>query len=347
MRLGGKDKRRSRRRVWPKLLGGLAVLGLLFVGIGLGIYYWATLPVDPGNSREVRLIVEPGETVDQIAVKLERAELVRSKLVFRIYTELTGKKSKLQAGGYALSRSMSVSQIADHISSGKTDEFNVTILPGQTIREISVALVRDGFGQTDVDAALSKNYDHPLLIDKPASHDLEGYLFPETYKVSVTGSAEDLVVRALDEFYVRLQEEDLASAWRSHGLNIHQGITLASIVQKEVTNATDQAQVAQVFLKRLSVPMQLGSDVTFIYAAKKMGVEPSVNIDSPYNTRRYDGLPPGPIANPSLTSLRSVAHPAAGDYLYFVAGEDGVTHYARTIGEHESNVAKYCGEACR
>ena len=132
-------------------------------------------------------------------------------------------------------------------------------------------------------------------------------------------------------------------------LTIHQAITLASIVQKEVKNPVDQKQVAQVFLKRLADGMQLGSDVTYMYAADQMGVEGTPALESPYNTRKYTGLPPGPISNMNPSALDAVAFPAPGEYVYFVAGDgpdEGKTFFAYTVEEHEANIAAHCRELC-
>jgi len=127
---------------------------------------------------------------------------------------------------------------------------------------------------------------------------------------------------------------------------LYQGITLASIIQREVSGTKDQSQVAQVFYSRLAQGTPLGSDVTYQYAAKKLGVTPSPSLDSPYNTRKYAGLPPGPIATPGLSALQAVATPAPGDYLYFLSGDDNVTYFARTDAEHEANIQNHCHKKC-
>ncbi len=130
------------------------------------------------------------------------------------------------------------------------------------------------------------------------------------------------------------------------GFTLHQVITLASIIEKETPNTTEQKQVAQVFLLRLQRGMPLGSDPTYVYGAHLLGVTPSVSVDSPYNTRKYTGLPPGAIDNFNLAALQAVLDPAPGDYVYFVADPNGVTHFARTLEEHQANVARYCASLC-
>ncbi len=158
---------------------------------------------------------------------------------------------------------------------------------------------------------------------------------------------QELFKRSFDELYGRLQDDKYLEEFARRNLSIHDGLTLASIVQKEVKDPTDQKQVAQVFLKRLGVGMQLGSDVTYMYAAKQMGVEGTPSLESPYNTRKYAGLPPGPIANMNPSAIDAVAFPAPGDFLYFVAGDDGKTYFSKTEAEHEANVRAHCTTLCQ
>lgn len=325
-------------------LGGLALIcGLA----GASYYQWSLAARIPGSKAHVRVVVPAGATADDIAQLLAAKRLIRNSWSFRLYAELSGTKAKLKAGGYALSAGQAVPDIVAHLVSGKSDELNVTILPGLNLREIQDSLIEDGFSRSDVEAAFARSYTHPVLADRPVGQGLEGYLYPDTYRLLITASASDVIEKSLDQLQAVLEQNGLKTAFAARGFTIHQGVTLASIIQKEVSIPADQRQVAQVFERRLSINMVLGSDVTFMYAAKQMGVAPSIDLDSPYNTRRYGGLPPGPIASPGLSALRAVAEPADGDYLYFVAGDDGTTHYGRTFSEHEANIAAYCHQLCQ
>ena len=258
----------------------------------------------------------------------------------------SGDRDKLQAGAYLFTPKQTPQEILSWLVDGKVDTFNVTILPGQTLVGIKKSLLKDGFTEADIDAAFTKKYSHALLADKPDTVNLDGYIYPDTYQISSETTAEQLLVRTFDEFYAKIEEKKLRPQLAARGFNLHQGITLASIVQKETSTYSDQRQVAQVFEKRLKEGMPLGSDVTFMYAAELLGQEEAINIDSPYNTRRYAGLPPGAIANFNVTALTAVADPAAGDYLYFVAGDDGTTYFGRTEAEHQSNIDRYCTKLC-
>lgn len=337
-----------RVHVWLFVALGLFVL----VVVAGTVWYMTSLrAVNPHDSSQIRVVIEPGEGSSAILAKLKQKHLIRSELATRMYIDLSGAKGKLQAGGYVLTRQQDVSDIVEHLSSGKTDEINVTILPGLTLKdladpEVKGSLADQGFSQEEIKAAFAKKYTSPLLADKPADQSLEGYIFPETYRMGAGEGLESVIQRSLDDFYTQLQSRGLIDAFRGRGLTIHQALTLASIVQKEVSDPATQKQVAQVFYKRLSDGMVLGSDVTFEYAAAQLGVTPAVDISSPYNTRQVQGLPPGPIANMNISALEAVADPAPGDYLFFVAGDDGKTYFARTQQEHEDNVAAHCHELC-
>lgn len=338
-------KRITKKRLTSLALAGIGALMLIATIATASWYNWAISPPSD-DDRQVRVVVESGDTVATIANTLYEQDLIRSRLAFGLYTQLSGTRSKLQAGGYVLSANQDVPSIVEHMTTGRTDEFDVTILPGMTLDELREQFKDDGFSDEEITAAFNAAYDHPLLASKPAGATLEGYVYPETYRMSADQTLEALFTRVFDEMYQTLQEKKYLDEFTKRNLTIHQAVTLASIVQKEVSDPVDQKQVAQVFYKRLAEGTMLGSDVTFIYAAEQAGRTPTVSFDSPYNTRKYAGLPPGPIANMNPSALEAVAFPAAGDYLYFVAGDDGVTYFSRTEAEHNANVAAHCKKLC-
>lgn len=332
----------------------LTIVGVLAVMlIGAVVYVMSSLgAVDPGSSERVRFVISPGQTATEISQELHLEGLIKDPVVFQLYTEFTGTKSQLMAGGYMLSPSETVSQIVAHMSSGKTDEVTVTILPGFTIEQLADpeyagSLAQQGFSAKEIENALQASYNSPLLSGKPTNSSLEGYIYPETYNIMASDSLQKVLQMSFDELYEQVQKKQIEQKLQQQGLTLRQGIILASIVQKEVSNVDDQRQVAQVFLKRLKEGTVLGSDVTFMYIAEKEGRTPSVNDESPYNTRKFGGLPPGPISNFNLSALEAVANPAPGDFLYFVAGDDGTTHFSRTEAEHIENTRKHCTTLCQ
>jgi UPF0755 protein len=340
------DVPQKKRKLWLWVLVGVLVAVLLTLG-GLVAWYKLSLrPVDSANTARSRIQITTGMSPSAIGTLLEKDKLIRSKYAFDIYTRLSGTRSKLQAGSYTLSPSQTTQAIVSDIVSGKVDQFSLTFLPGATVAEDKAALVKSGYTTAEVDAAFKKTYDHPLFATKPADADLEGYIYGETYQFNGDATVEQILTRTFDEFYKIIQNENLVADYKKQGLTLYQGITLASVVQREVPNATDQKQVAQIFLKRLKMDMPLGSDITAYYGADRAGLERSVATDTPYNTRIHKGLPPGPVATPGLTALQAVAHPAAGDYLYFLSGDDDKTYFAKTDEEHQANITNHCQVKC-
>ncbi len=350
-------KRKSPRLSF-KLLALLFIAAVFVAVAAAGAWYAMALrPVDSGDIRRERVIIAPGSSLVTIGDLLEEKRLIRSRLAFSLYVRFTGAGGRLQAGTYSLSPSESAADIIRHFTSGNVDQVSITFLPGATLRrlqgeadskrtDIESVLLNAGYDQEEIDAAFAKSYDHPLFADKPAGTDLEGYVFGETYKIGGGASVEKILEQTFDEYYRVIEKNDLIQGFKAQGLNLYQGITLASIIQREVTTPADQKQVAQIFLARLKRGEMLGSDVTYQYAAKKAGIPPTPSLDSPYNTRKVAGLPPGPIAMPGETALQAVAAPASGDYVFFLSGDDDVTYFARTIQEHEANIRNHCQKKC-
>jgi UPF0755 protein len=303
--------------------------------------------VDPANDEKVKITIEPGSDVATIASVLKRNDLIRSEGAFGWYVRLEGKANLLQSGSYRLSKSEDVSKIVTHLTSGNTDKFSITFLPGATLSKHRQVLIDAGYSEDQVDAALSKRYDHPLFAGRPAEADLEGYIYGETYNFPADATPEQILVRTFDQFQSVVTDENLVELYKRQGFSLYQGITMASIIQREVATPGDAAQVAQVFKLRYDRGMQLGSDVTYQYIADKTGQERSVDLDSPYNTRRYAGLPPGPISSPGIDSLKAVGSPARGDFVYFLSGDDDKTYFARTNEEHEQNIRDHCQKKCQ
>lgn len=341
-----KNPSKSRKKWW--ILGILGALLVMIVAAIIVGFVWYNDALQPRSTedRRIRVVIEQGATPEQIADELEQKEVIKSSLAFQLLMRQSGDRDKLQAGAYLFTPKQPSREILSWLVEGKVDTFNVTILPGQTLVAIKKSLMKDGFTEADIDAAFTKKYSHPLLADKPDGVNIDGYIYPDTYQISSDTTVEQLLVRAFDELWSQIEAKGLRPQLQARGFNLHQGVTLASLIQLEVSHNSERRQVAQVFEKRLKENMPLGSDVTFIYAAELLGQPEAINIDSPYNTRRYPGLPPGAVSNFTIDSLVAVADPAAGDYLYFVAGDDGVTHFARTEAEHQSNIDRYCTKLC-
>jgi len=339
------------KRKWPKhliILGSIVLTVIIGITIVVRQVYFERLRPVATESQETQLTtIESGASAEQIANQLEEAGLIRSAWAFLLYLRSKGVRQDLQAGTYELNPSQSVQEIVAQLTHGKVATDLVTILPGQRIDQIRTALINDGFDKNAVDRALEAGQyaNHPALVDKPSSASLEGYLYPESFQKAGSTGPSQIIKNALDEMQKHLTP-DVKAALAKQGLSPYEGLVLASIVEKEVSNQEDRAKVAQVFLKRLRIGMLLGSDVTAYYGARLAGQARSVQYDSAYNTRLHRGLPPGPISNVSASSLDAVAHPANSDWLYFVSGDDGKIHYSNTLAEHEAATFRYCHRLC-
>ena len=349
------------------LIIALVIIGLIILML-IGTFIWYKTQTSAASSDTTKLIpvtITSGSTSSTIGKLLQDKAIIRSAVAFDIYTRLSGTRDKLQAGSYRLAPSEPVADIVKHLVSGTVDTFSITFYPGAMLvdnsnkaesakRDVTTVLKQAGYTDDQIKAGLDATYSSPLFDSKPASADLEGYVYGQTYQFNAGASVSDILQRTFQEYYTALTSNNIITGIKAHGLTLYQGITLASIVQREVASpvssaagpSTDQKQVAQVFYTRLASGIMLGSDVTYQYAANKLGVAPDVNLDSPYNTRLHTGLPPGPISSPGLTALEAVASPASTNYLFFLSGDDGKTYFATTDAQHQANIANYCQQKC-
>lgn len=232
--------------------------------------------------------------------------------------------------------------------------FNFTIRPGETIFEVRENLIEVGYSAQEVDEALAADYDLPLLATRPTGASLEGFLYGETHEFYKTTPVKEIIETYLLGMAEVVDSHQLVEKYAAQDLTLYEGITLASIVQKEAP-AEEQPTVAQVFLSRLAYGIPLGSDVTVSYALDVVDPErktyldnqAAVGVESCYNTRLYGGLPCGPISNPGLSALLAVAAPSDTSYLYFLTGDDGMMYYSYTEHEHIQNTYSHCQELCK
>lgn len=329
----------KRRQI--QILVGVVAACLVASVITLYVSYRLELrAAQPDNSATQAFQVTAGQSAPVIARALEEAGLIRNSTAFVTYVNLHGLRPNLKAGTYELSASWPASQIAATIAGGRTLTRRLVIPEGYTLTQIRKAFIDSGFKGPEFDAALKASHSQSILAGRPSGVSLEGYLFPDSYEIGATTTAAGLVDTMIDNLAAK-SGAIYTQAFAAQGLTYHQGLTLASIVEREVNIPADRPVVAQIFLKRLRTGQTLGSDVTTEYAAALLGVPFDVNLDSPYNTRKSIGLPPGPICNPGISAMDAVAKPATTDYLYFLSGNDGKTYFAKTYAEHQQNIAKH------
>lgn len=346
------------------LLGALAGGAYLFYDQSLQ----AVISANCNNANEstseactpVLFVVDSGASVNDVSVNLGNAGLIRNAIAFQLYYRLNYNDQTIKPGEYELNKSMRPVEIIEEMVNGDNDNvFRATFLPGSTVREIRKSMLALGYTEAEVDQALTADYSDKefawIFEGRPEGAGLEGYLYGDTYEFYVGESAEKVFERMFEEMATVLKANDLPAKFTAQGLNLYEGITLASVVQKEA-HAPDQAKVAQIFYNRLHAGMNLGSDVTTQYALDL--VDPNretytnnadaLTIDSPYNTRLHPGLPYGPIANPGLSALEAAATPDSSmeNYLFFLTGDDGVMYYGTTEEEHNNNIREHCREMC-
>lgn len=324
------------KRLWWLVF---AVAVLIAFGALTDWWYRREMRAPSTASETVAFSVSSGEKTKQIAAELSQKHLIRSKAFFLLYLDLHNLRSHLQTGDYKLKTTYTTPEIADILAGGKVATGKLIVPEGYTLAQIRQLAIAKGIKPDDFDKALTASYPETFLAGRTITS-LEGYLFPDTYDVSSSTSAQDLIGRMLADFDQRVTS-DLRQQFKSEGLTLDQGVTLASMVEKEVASPADQPIVAGIFMKRLKAGQPLQSDATVIYASNLAQTSFNLNIDSPYNTYQHAGLPVGPIASPGLSAIRAAANPATTEYLYFIADKNGAIHYAKTFLEHQANVAKY------
>ena len=323
------------------LTGFWGFLALVWIVIGL-FYYQASRPASEKNQTMI-FEIQPGMTLKQVALELSRQGLIRSPSAFQAIAYIQAKQKQVMVGEFSLSPSMPPSKILLQITSGKTILHPVTIPEGYRITEIATLLHSEGLADKEffIRQTRDKSLIRPLGI--PADS-LEGYLFPETYHFSKFTPEKKIVQEMVDTFREQVLIPQLLMSAKKSSLSWHEIITLASLIEKETGLDSERKIISSVFHNRLRKNMRLQTDPTVIYAMEKFDGnirKRDLKIDSLYNTYRYKGLPPGPIANPGLKSIVAAISPIKSDHLYFVSRQDGSHHFSSTLIEHNLAVQKY------
>lgn len=333
---------------------------LIWILIGIGVigalWFWHALSaVDSSDAKSQSFTVEQGESIGLIAAGLKERGSIRSPFAFKLYARFTGVAGSLQAGSFAISPSQSTSDIIGVLKDGKSEEFNITIPEGYTVADIDSLFAKKGLGQQGdiIDCAFTCDFSSFEFL--PVSHArggeefkigsrLEGYLFPETYAVSPADYVPKFALeRMLGTFRKRIVSGH-ADAIAKSGHTLHEVVTMASLVEEESRHDEERAVVAGILWKRLDSGVVLGVDATTRYRLGKKSAaltKEDVEISSAYNTRRTQGLPPSPIANPGEDSFIAALEPTTSLYWYYLHDPSGAIHYAVTNDEHNANRAKY------
>lgn len=331
----------------------LAPVAALVIGVAaLALLLWVGRLDDPykGYPAAEQFVTLPrGSGLGEIARRLAESGVVHDQYLFRLAVYRRADDRSLKAGEYRFDKPLSPYEVLDRLVRGDVYVRRVTFPEGLTIGDMAGVFEAAGFGPAELFLKAARNVSLVAAWDREA-RDLEGYLFPDTYALERSANVDDLVERMVARFGEVLGAEARARAQASRR-SVREIVTLASLVEKETARDDERATVAGVYVNRLRIGMGLQCDPTVIYALRKAGryrgnlTRESLTFDSPYNTYRYRGLPPGPIASPGKASLDAALEPARVRYLYFVSRNDGSHVFATTLAEHNRNVRRYQVEA--
>ena len=312
----------------------LVVLGL--VGAG-AVWFLVYAPFGP--SSETFVDIAPGTGTAGIAEQMQQAGIIRNKYAFEVLKEWRG--GSLKAGEYRFDHPAPLLEVYARLHKGDVYTKTVVIPEGFNIFDIAQAVASAGLGSSADFLAAERQHTELIARWSPGATSLEGYLFPDTYKFSRHATPVQMLTAMVKRFG---QEAALLGL---QGGDVARTVTMASLIEKEVAIDAERPQVASVFENRLAAGMPLQTDPTVIYASLLNGTwagvihQSELHADSAYNTYVHEGLPPGPICSPGVAAIKAALHPATTDYLYFVAGADGSTRFARTLDEHSANVTAY------
>jgi len=328
-----------------KLLGFL-LLVLIGAGAAAGVLYLRiNRPYRGFEGNEQFVEIPQGTGSLPIGERLVAAGVIRDTVTFRTALWMSNKGRHLKAGEYRFDRAMTPFEVIDKIARGDVFVISITFPEGLTFAEMAKIFASHGLGTAASFVQAAKD-PAPIHDLDPSAQDLEGYLFPETYAVPRHTDAARLA-RMMVARFEKVFTPELRQAAAARSLTVRQAVTLASIVEKETAKAEERPLVAAVYTTRLRIGMALQCDPTVIYGLVKAGRydgnihKDDLSFDSPYNTYRHPGLPPGPIASPGRASIEAAVHPADADFLYFVSRNDGSHEFSRTLEEHNRNVQKY------
>lgn len=319
----------------------------------------------PGKAEPAEFVIASGDSTQTIIEGLSDAGVIRSQTVFKVALRTSGLSTKLQPGTHDLSGVSTYAELIERLTSGgvSADELTLRVLEGWNLRDIQAALERAGYPRTadffqvtglpatdhrTLSAASAPKPDDfssefAFLKGKPSHVSLEGFLFPDTYRIFRDATPEDIVRTLLTNFDSKLTP-DMRAKVATGDRTIYEVVTMASIVEREVRGDEDRRKVADLFWRRLDAGMALQSDATVNYVTG--GTKPAVSLEetknvSPFNTYKYPGLPLGPISNPGLSALKATINPEPNPYWYFLTDKQGNVHYGRDYDEHLRNKAKY------
>jgi len=334
-----------------KRLKIILTVAVILIALNIGLSVWLCYRVQPNMTEKVALAIESGDTLNTIARKLKNAKVISNIFLFKVYTYAVGKQTKFQVGDYFLEPPFSIATMIYEltVNPGKFQDRTIKVFEGWNNRQIADSLATQGWGtaraflnlQNELKDEMNARYD--FLAQRPDRADMEGYLFPDTYKVARTADFKQILIKMLDNFDAKLtpqMREDI----KKSGHTLHEIVTMASVIEREVPLYEDRVIVSGLFWKRIDIGMGLQSDATVNYVNATRTTRPTLEdlkTDSLYNTYMYKGLPPGPICNPSIDAIEAALYPVKSDYLFFLSTATGKTIFSETYQKHLQAKYKY------
>jgi len=314
------------------------------------IFLWQQiyLAKNPYDKELKTFTIEKGEGLKEVSANLEKEGIIKSDFLFNLYAFFSKKATKLQAGKYQLSSSMTIPEIIGKFVKGEVIKEKITIVEGWNLNDIKNALnekfnIQSSKLNLSVKDLLEFREKFDFLKELPNSASLEGFLFPDTYEFYFNAKEEEILEKMLLNFDKKLNSQ-LREEIKKQNKTIFEIIIMASLIEKEVRTMEDKKLVSGILWKRLKIGMPLQVDATITYLTGKKNTNVSIEetkIDSPYNTYKYFGLPPGPICNPGLDSILAAIYPTESDYLFYLSTPEGKTIFSKTLLEHNISRAKY------
>lgn len=332
------DNKLKSRKVFVLAGGAVIALAVVFAAAT----FFSLRPVSDG-SRHVDFAVRSGSSLANVSARLAEAQLIHSQFFFKLYMRLTGKSGRIKFGVYDLTDGMSAAKIAQVITSGKTKTISITIAEGLHDRQIGDLFVEKKFFSSRDEFLQYASRKNILDKYKIPAQSVEGYLFPDTYFLPQGYPKEKIIEHMIDHFFDKVKE---VKNFPTEPRKIHETIILASIVEREAKLKEERALIAAVFHNRLrdSEPLESCATVQYLFEKPKARLYfKDLEVDSPYNTYKVKGLPPGPIGSPGLAAINATVNPEKTDYKFFVLKGDDAHYFSKSFKEHNAAKKKYIG----
>jgi UPF0755 protein len=332
------------------------ILGIIIICSAIGVWF-AITEIYTAEAQKVDLVkfeVKDGESAYSLAERLAGEQVVRNAWLFKKYLIWKGIDKKINVGEFEVGKPITLARVASALSQPGLSERTITIIPGWDLRDLAKYWEKEGLGSAEEFYKIAgepaekksgaKNIDAvsdlEVLKDKPGGFSYEGYLAPDTYRIYKHATTEEVIVKLIKERDSQFTPE-MYQAIEDADRTLHEILTMASILEKEVKNTEDRAKVADIFWRRYDMNWALQADSTVHYAVGKEGEIFTTQEDrdslSPWNTYRYPGMPPGPICNPSLDAIKAAIYPEENNYWYFLTDKEGAVRYAKDLEEHNEN----------